>query len=103
MKKHLKIVSISTFSILFAQKCYAAVAAGGNVIKSDTIIVKFLIAMLGVIISIAVIWLCLKFYKKFVLNKNGSNFDKINYNNNLETPKDLKEAINLFLEKTDRN
>ena len=64
-------------------------------------ILKFLLAMLGVVISSLAIFGGLKFYKKFVLKKN-SKTDNINYNNSLESPKTFKEAINIFLDKTDK-
>ncbi len=62
---------------------------------------KFFIAMLGVIISIAAILFGLKLYKNFIL-KNNVKTDTIDYDKYLETPKDFKEAINLFLDKTDK-
>lgn len=62
---------------------------------------KFVIAMLCVLISSLVLLLGLKFYKKFSL-KNKSKTDNMDYNKSLDSPKDLKEAINLFLEKTDK-
>lgn len=62
---------------------------------------KFIVAMLCVLISSLTILMGLKFYKKLGL-KNKSKADNINYNKSLDSPKDLKEAINLFLEKTDK-
>lgn len=62
---------------------------------------KFLTAMLGVLVSSLAIFAGLKIYKKLVL-KNNSKSDTIDYNKNLESPKDFKEAINLFLDKTDK-
>lgn len=99
MKKHLKILNLSLFLMIFAQKCYAATAE--NVAHGHYLMFKFFTAALGVLVSIAAIWVCLKLYKKFML-KDNAKFDKINYNTNLEAPKDFREAINLFLEKTDR-
>lgn len=64
-------------------------------------IIKFFAAMFGVVISALAIFMGLKFYKKFIL-KNNSKFDNINYNQTLESPKDFKEVINLFLDKTDK-
>lgn len=63
---------------------------------------KFLAAMFGVFISALAIWIGLKIYKKIVL-KDNSKLDEIDYNKTLESPKDFREAINLFLDKTDRN
>ena len=84
-----------------------------NVSKSDKAIVekeekgglkqglfRFLMAMLGVLVSSFVIFLVLKFYQKFVLKK-GVSSDEQDFNT-LESPKDFKEAINLFLNKTDK-
>jgi hypothetical protein len=64
-------------------------------------ILKFFIGMFGVLISSLVILMSLKLYKKIGL-KNKSKADNINYDKTLESPKDFKEAINLFLEKTDK-
>lgn len=84
----------------FSQKnSYELAHMGENSPKSK--ILKFFIAMLGVLLSAAAIFGGLKFYKKFILKNNSKN-DKINYEKTLESPKDFKEAINIFLEKTDK-
>lgn len=62
---------------------------------------KFFISMFWVIVSALLIFLGLKFYKKMIL-KNNAKIDKIDYDKTLESPKDFKEAINLFLDKTDK-
>lgn len=62
---------------------------------------KFFAAMMGVLVSALAIFAGLKFYKKFVL-KNNSKLDNVDYEKTLESPKDFKEAINLFLDKTDK-
>lgn len=62
---------------------------------------KFLIAMFGVFVSALAIFGGLKLYKKFALNKSAK-FDKIDYDKSLESPKDFKGVINLFLDKTDK-
>lgn len=62
---------------------------------------KFLIAMLGVLISSLAIFIVLKLYKKFIL-KNNVKLNSIDYDKTLESPKDFKEAINLFLDKTNK-
>ena len=62
---------------------------------------KFFMAMLGVFISSIIIFAGLKLYIKLVL-KNKRNSDNINYDKDLESPKNFKEAINLFLKKTDK-
>lgn len=64
-------------------------------------VVKFLLAMLGVAISAAAIWMGLKLYKKLML-KNNLNIGNIDYDKTLESPKDFKDAINQFLHKTDK-
>lgn len=64
-------------------------------------IYKFLMAMLGVILSSLAIFLGLKLYQKFVLKKS-SKFDNIKNDKTLESPKDFKEAINIFLDKTEK-
>ena len=62
---------------------------------------KFFTAMFGVLVSSLAIFAGLKFYKKFVL-KNNSNLDNIDYDKTLESPKDFKGVINLFLDKTEK-
>lgn len=69
--------------------------------KRPSPILKFLLAMFGVLVSSLAIFGGLKFYKKFVLKKSAKT-DNINYNNSLESPKTFKEAINIFLDKTDK-
>lgn len=69
--------------------------------KRPSPILKFLLAMLGVVVSSLAIFGGLKFYKKFVLKKS-SKTDNIDYNKSLESPKTFKEAINIFLDKTDK-
>lgn len=62
-------------------------------------IFRFLMAMLGVLVSSLAIFLGLKIYKKLIL-KNDAKFNNIDYDKTLESPRDFKEAINLFLNKT---
>lgn len=62
---------------------------------------KFFMAMIGVLISALAIFGGLKLYKNIIL-KNSSKLDNIDYDKTLESPKDFKEAINLFLDKTDK-
>lgn len=64
-------------------------------------VLKFFTAMLGVAISALAIFLVLKLYKKLML-KSNKKLDNMNYDITLESPKDFKEAINLFLDKTDK-
>lgn len=64
-------------------------------------IFKFLMAMLGVLISAGAIFVGLKLYKS-LMSKGNAKFDNIDYDKTLESPKDFKEAINIFLEKTDK-
>lgn len=64
-------------------------------------ILKFLAAMAGVLLSSLAIFGGLKLYKKFVL-KNNLKTDNTNYSKTLESPKTFKEAINIFLDKTDK-
>ena len=60
---------------------------------------KFLIAMGAVFLSSLIIFICLTVYNKvFVKNSNSS---KSYSKNTLQSPKNLKEAINIFLNKTD--
>jgi hypothetical protein len=62
---------------------------------------KFFVAMFCVLLSAIIIFILLKLYKKINM-KNNSKLDSINYSQILETPKDFKEAINLFLDKTEK-
>lgn len=62
-------------------------------------IFKFLLAMAGVLLSSLAIFAGLKFYKKIVL-KSDLKQGEIDYDKTLESPKNFKEAINLFLHKT---
>ena len=62
---------------------------------------RFFMAMLGVVVSSLAIFGGLKLYQKFGL-KNTAALDEKDYENSLESPKDFKEAINLFLNKTDK-
>lgn len=64
-------------------------------------LLKFLLAMVGVLVSALAIFLVLKLYKKVTL-KNNLNLGDIDYDKTLESPKDFKEAINIFLDKTDK-
>ena len=60
---------------------------------------KFLIAMGAVFLSSLIIFICLTVYNKVFVKK--SNSSKSYSKNTLKSPKNLKEAINIFLEKTD--
>lgn len=62
---------------------------------------RFFLAMIGVFVSALAIFGGLKFYQKFVL-KNNSKLDSVDFNTTLQSPKDFREAINLFLDKTDK-
>lgn len=62
-------------------------------------ILKFLMAMLGVLVSALAILLGLKIYKKLIF-KNDAKINNIDYDKTLESPRNFKEAINIFLNKT---
>ena len=61
---------------------------------------KFIIAMIGVIFSGFAIYGGLKIYKNLILQKNSCIINP-NDERSLESPKDFKTAINIFLKKTD--
>lgn len=61
---------------------------------------KFIIAMIGVAISALAIYGGLKLYKK-IMESKGIYVSNPNDERSLESPKDFKTAINLFLNKTD--
>ena len=90
---------ISSPKTIPEKNTYAITHMGKNSIQYK--LFKFFIAMFGVLVSSLVIFMGLKIYKKLML-KNNSKSDTIDYNKNLESPKDFKEAINLFLDKTDK-
>ena len=62
--------------------------------------VKFGFAMLGVLLSAIVIFFALKLYKKLG-GKVVSAPDTFGVKNSLDSPSEMKDAINLFLDKTD--
>ncbi|MDD3436569.1 MAG: hypothetical protein PHC64_05395 [Candidatus Gastranaerophilales bacterium] len=97
MKKNLKTLNLLLISFIFIcqQKCYAAG------IGASSTIAKFFFAMFGVIVSSLAIFLGLKIYQKFIL-KTNVKFDNIDYDKTLQSPKDFKEAVNLFLDKTNK-
>lgn len=104
MKKHLKTTNLVLISIILAQNiCFAAQQAANQPAQGGFgfLALKFFTAMAGVLISAAAIFLGLKLYKKFVLKNDTKTQDSV-YNSSLESPKDLKEAINIFLDKTDK-
>ena len=98
-RNSLLLFSIFTANFLSENTCFAAEPIAQNGLQ--TALFKFFMAMLGVLVSALAIFIGLKFYKKFVL-KNDTKTDVIDYNNSLESPKDFKEAINIFLDKTDK-
>lgn len=65
---------------------------------SKSIIFKFMLAMLWVVISSAIIFLVLLGYKKIVIKKQVV-IEK-SKEKSLESPKTFKEAVNLFLDIT---
>lgn len=69
--------------------------------KPQSRLIKFIIAMAGVLLSSLAIFGGLKLYKIFIL-KNNTDAVNIDYEKTLESPRDFKEAINIFLEKTDK-
>ncbi len=96
------ILAIFSVLVFTGVECYAAGAVAKAVQTEATHgIFKFFMAMLGVLISSLAIFAGLKFYKKFML-KNNSKFDNIDYDKTLDSPRDFKEVINLFLDKTEK-
>lgn len=66
-------------------------------------LLKFAIAMLWVFLSAGVIFVLLKLYQKFFMKRKNKMIepDTFGQANSLDSPKTMKEALNLFLEKTD--
>jgi len=72
-------------------------------LKKDSIklILRFLLAMAWVLASAAAIFGCLKLYK-VLIKKNGADSKGNMGKKSLESPKTFKEALNSFLDKTDK-
>lgn len=108
MKRHLKPLSSIFILAMFLTLVFTGVetyAAGTALPAAKTEVThgifKFFTAMFGVLVSSLAIFAGLKFYKKFML-KNNIKLDNIDYDKTLESPKDFKEVINLFLDKTEK-
>ena len=100
MKLQLKIASLITTFLIFSEtEGYAAVSR--KMFTSHPTLIKFFGSMCGVFLSALVIWGSLKLYQKLAA-KSSSKLDNVDYSKTLESPKDFKEAITLFLNKTDR-
>ena len=101
MKISLKTLRIFNYSlIILILNCGTCLANTGDVPTVPSPIVKFFIAMIGVLFSAGAIFMGLKVYKKFVLKRN-QNIDNTDYST-LQSPKNFKDAINMFLDKTDK-
>ena len=83
----------------------------GNEIKKQTktkrnyvnIVFKFILAMIWVCISSVIIFIILISYKKLILKGKPITPTYESLEESLETPKNFKEAIKLFLDKTKWN
>ncbi len=83
----------------------------GNEIKKQTktkrsyvnIVFKFILAMIWVCISSVIIFIILISYKKLILKGKPITPTYESLEGSLETPKNFKEAIKLFLDKTKWN
>jgi hypothetical protein len=65
-------------------------------------LLKFGTGMLGVLVSAIIIFLGLKIYQKYFMRRNSTTApDSFGEKNSLDSPHDIQEAINLFLDKTD--
>ena len=76
-------------------------AVGQNVLPLKTVLVKFLVAMGGVGIALAVLWFGLIFYKK-ILNKDfclSLNSNKKDYKHRFSTPKTVEDATISFIKR----
>ena len=69
-------------------------------IKILNLILKFILAMIWVIISSIIIFILLISYKKLILKDNRQNITYENTAQSLDTPKNFKDALKLFLDKT---
>lgn len=101
MNKSLKILKIFNYTlIILILNCGTCFANTGDVPVIPSPMMKFFVAMVGVLVSAGAIFLGLKIYKKFVLKQN-QNIDNTDYST-LLSPKNFKDAINMFLDKTDK-
>lgn len=69
-------------------------------IKILNLVLKFLLAMIWVVISSIIIFILLISYKKLILKDNNQEINYENTSQSLDTPKNFKEALKLFLDKT---
>lgn len=69
-------------------------------IKILNLILKFILAMIWVVISSIIIFILLISYKRLILKDNGQNITYENTSQSLDTPKNFKDALKLFLDKT---
>ena len=69
-------------------------------IKILNLILKFILAMILFIISSIIIFILLISYKKLILKDNRQNITYENTAQSLDTPKNFKDALKLFLDKT---
>lgn len=94
--------ALLTSTLVFTRVDAYAIGKNPVGVPIQELLTKFGIAMVCVIISVIFLVLCLKIYKKIVGNKASDNINNVDYNKVLESPKDISEAINLFLYKTDK-
>ena len=85
----------STIITLFLTTSAGFCAQQTRTVAVHDLIIKFTIAMAGVIVASVVIWLGLAVYNKILAGKNISSFD----NDVLKTPKTIDDAVKFFIKK----
>lgn len=80
--------------------CFAQpIAAGSGVLPVKTVIVKFLITMVAVLISLVVVFLLLAAYKKYSDKIIKETQKKSLYGDSYSAPKTMEDAIASFIQK----
>ncbi len=78
-----------------------AIQQGASVMPIPYVLKKFGLTMGGVIVSLAIIWFGLNIFKKFSTKLQNNN--KNLYNDGLNSPKNVDDAIILFINKNKLN
>src|SRR5574344_1265685 len=112
-------ISIASLSGISANKAFGALPVTQNSVGTadsipeqnvkelehfehkDSGLVTFGFSMLGVFISAGIIFLCLKIYQKYFMKKRTNQPDSFGQKDSLDSPKDIKSAVSLFIDKTE--
>lgn len=98
-KKIITNIKILCLFLASTNICYAdEPITGSNVMPIKTVLIKFGIAMGSVIISLLIIWILLNLYKSYYGSKTLKSDNKLLYEEKLNTPKDMDEALIKFID-----